>query len=167
MNILRSPVVTALLVALGAAGALAAAWYFQLVVGLAPCPLCLDQRLPYYAAVPLGLLLAFGAARAPQRIGLWRAGLALLALLMAVDAGIAIYHAGVEWQFWPGPTACTGTAPPVVRDIMSALRTTRVPRCDEAAWRMLGVSMAGWNALLALGLTAIAATGAIQAGRRR
>ncbi|OZA77985.1 MAG: disulfide bond formation protein B, partial [Azorhizobium sp. 39-67-5] len=158
---MRSPVVTALLVALGAAGALAAAWYFQLVVGLAPCPLCLDQRLPYYAAVPLGLLLAFGAARAPQRIGLWRAGLALLALLMAVDAGIAIYHAGVEWQFWPGPTACTGTAPPVVRDIMSALRTTRVPRCDEAAWRMLGVSMAGWNALLALGLTAIAATGAI------
>lgn len=167
MNILRSPVVTALLVALGAAGALAAAWYFQLVVGLAPCPLCLDQRLPYYAAVPLGLLLAFGAARAPQRLGLWRAGLALLALLMAIDAGIAIYHAGVEWQFWAGPTACTGSAPPVVRDIMSALKTTRVPRCDEAAWRMLGVSMAGWNAVLALGLTAIAATGTLLAGRRR
>ena len=167
MNTLRSPTVTALLVALGAAGALAAAWYFQLVVGLAPCPLCLDQRLPYYVAVPLGLLIALGAARAPERRSLWRAGLVVLAALMAVDAGIAIYHAGVEWQFWPGPTACTGSAPPVVRDIMSALKSTRVPRCDEAAWRMLGVSMAGWNALLALGLTAIAATGAILGERRR
>lgn len=167
MNILRSPVSTALLITFGSAGALAAAWYFQLVVGLAPCPLCLDQRLPYYAAVPLGLLVAWGAARAPQRAGLWRAGLFLLTALMAVDAIIAIYHTGVEWQFWPGPTACTGTAPPVVRDIMSALKTTRVPRCDEAAWRMLGISMAGWNALLALGLTAIGGIGTLMKDRRR
>ncbi|WP_341992891.1 disulfide bond formation protein B [Azorhizobium sp. AG788] len=167
MTLLRSPFVTAVLIALGAAGALAAAWYFQLVVGLAPCPLCLDQRLPYYAAVPLALLVAFGAYRAPRRLGLLRAGLLLLAALMAVDAGIAIYHAGVEWQFWAGPTACTGTAPPVVSDIMSALKTTRVPRCDEAAWRMLGISMAGWNAVLALGLTAIALVGALAAGSRR
>ncbi|MGU3494608.1 disulfide bond formation protein B [Xanthobacteraceae bacterium A53D] len=155
---LCSPRAAALLVALGSAFALASAWYFQLVVGLAPCPLCLDQRLPYYAALPIGLLLAaFGASRP----GLLRAGLWLLAVLMLVDAGIAIFHAGVEWQFWPGPTACAGGgAPPVVTDIMSALKTTRVPRCDEAAWRLFGISMAGWNALIALGLTAVAVAGA-------
>ncbi len=153
----------AALVALGAAAALAAAWGFQLLGGLAPCPLCLDQRLPYYAAVPLGLLLALVARRSPR---LGQMGLLLLAALMAVDAGIAIYHAGVEWQLWAGPTACTGSAPPVVSDIMSALKSTRVPRCDEAAWRMAGISMAGWNALLALGLTLLALAGACAPARR-
>ncbi|WP_245263445.1 disulfide bond formation protein B [Azorhizobium doebereinerae] len=156
-SLLRSPAAVALVVALGAAFALASAWFFQLVVGLAPCPLCLDQRLPYYAAVPIGLLLALVGRSRPEaaRLGLW-----LLAALMAVDAGIAIYHAGVEWRFWEGPTACTGTAPPMVSDIMSALKSTRVPRCDEAAWRLFGVSMAGWNALLALGLAGVAVLGA-------
>lgn len=163
-SLLRSPAAVALVVALGAAFALASAWFFQLVVGLAPCPLCLDQRLPYYAAVPIGLLLALVGRSRPEvaRLGLW-----LLAALMAVDAGIAIYHAGVEWRFWVGPTACTGTAPPVVSDIMSALKSTRVPRCDEAAWRLFGVSMAGWNALLALGLAGIALLGTILGAPRR
>ncbi|WP_244644696.1 disulfide bond formation protein B [Azorhizobium oxalatiphilum] len=147
----------ALLIALGAAFALASAWYFQLVVGLAPCPLCLDQRLPYYAAVPIGLILALVGRTRP---GVARWGLWILAALMAVDAGIAIYHAGVEWRFWEGPTTCTGTAPQVVTDIMAAIKTTRVPRCDEAAWRLFGISMAGWNALIALALAAIAVKGA-------
>ncbi|WP_244421777.1 disulfide bond formation protein B [Azorhizobium caulinodans] len=157
-HLFRSPVLVALFVALAAAATLAAAWFFQLVVGLAPCPLCLDQRLPYYTAVPVGLLLAFVGRSRPDlaRYGLW-----LLAALMAVDAGIAIYHAGVEWQFWPGPTTCTGSTPPMVTDIMSALKTTRVPRCDEAAWRLFGISMAGWNAVIALGLTGISLKGAL------
>lgn len=156
--IIRSPRTAGLLVALGAAFALAAAWFFQLVVGLAPCPLCLDQRVPYYVALPLALVLVWLAARGIDgfsRLGLW-----FLAALMAINVGIATYHAGIEWHFWPGPTACSGTAPVVVSDIMSALKTAHVPRCDEAAWRLFGISMAGWNVLIALALAAVAVWGA-------
>ncbi len=74
--------------------------------------------------------------------------------------GLAIFHAGVEWHFWQGPTTCSGAAPVAVSDIMSALKTAHVPRCDEAAWRFLGLSMAGWNALVALVLALVAVGGA-------
>lgn len=147
-----------LLVALGAAVTLGAAWFFQLVMGLVPCPLCLDQRIAYYAAVPLGLVLAVMAGRGHGTVA--RGGLWLLALLMLGNMGLAIYHAGVEWHFWQGPTTCSGGAPVAVSDILSALKTAHVPRCDEAAWRLLGISMAGWNALIALVLALIAIGGA-------
>jgi len=148
----------ALLLAAGSAFALAAAWYFQLVVGLAPCPLCLDQRIPYYAGLPLGLIAA--ALAWQGRKGLARTVLAVLAVAMLVNVGLAAYHAGVEWGFWPGPTACTGAPVIATGDILSALKGTRVPRCDEAAWRLFGLSMAGWNALIAAGLTLVAGLGA-------
>lgn len=147
----------ALLLVTGSALALAAVWYFQLVVGLAPCPLCLDQRLPYYATIPLGLL-AFVAART-GRITLARVLLGVIGLAMVGNMGLAIFHAGVEWKFWSGPTACTG-APVMTGNILSALKGARVPRCDEAAWRLFGVSMAGWNALIAAGLAVVAFGGA-------
>lgn len=137
--------------------ALAAAWYFQLVVGLAPCPLCLDQRIAYYAAVPLALV-AFAAAKG-GRAGLARALLVLLGLAMLANMALAIFHAGVEWRFWSGPTTCTG-APVMTGDVLSALKGARVPRCDEAAWRLFGLSMAGWNALIAAGLALVAFGGA-------
>lgn len=146
-----------LLLVAGSALALAAAWYFQLVVGLAPCPLCLDQRIAYYAAIPVGLA-AFAAAGA-GREGLARALLALLGLAMLANMGLAIYHAGVEWRFWTGPTACTG-APVTTGNVLSALKGARVPRCDEAAWRLFGLSMAGWNALVAAGLAVVGFAGA-------
>lgn len=158
MMSLRSPALACLLVALGAVAALAAAWFFQLVVGLTPCPLCLDQRIPYYVAAPLGLVLAFAAR--PLGTKWVRAGLWLLALLMVGNMVLAIYHAGIEWHFWQGPTACSGSAPVAVSDIMSALKTAHVPRCDEAAWRLFGISMAGWNALIAACLALIAIGGA-------
>ena len=152
----------ALLLVTGSALALAAAWYFQLVVGLAPCPLCLDQRLPYYAAIPLGLL-AFGAART-GRVTLARVLLGVIGLAMVGNMGLAIFHAGVEWKLWTGPTACTG-APVMTGNVLSALKGARVPRCDEAAWRLFGVSMAGWNALIAAGM-AVVAFGAATTGRK-
>jgi len=163
VNHLRSQTTACLLIALGAAFALAAAWYFQLVVGLAPCPLCLTQRIAYYIAVPAALGLALLATRGQRTLA--RLGLALLTLLMLGNAGIAGYHAGIEWGLWTGPTACSGSAPVVVSDIMSALKTAHVPRCDEAAWRLFGLSMAGWNALIALTLAGLAALGAV--GDRR
>lgn len=148
----------ALAIAFGAAFALAAAWYFQLVVGLAPCPLCLDQRIPYYAGIPLALL-AFGFATS-GRIGPARALLAVLGLMMLVNVGIAVFHAGIEWHFWAGPTTCSGAPQITTGNLLSQLKGARVPRCDEAAWRLFGVSMAGWNALIALALAAISLLGA-------
>lgn len=161
--LLRHPANASLIVVAGAVFALAAAWYFQLVMGLVPCPLCLDQRIPYYAAVPVGLA-AFVAARS-GRTGAARSLLVLLFLALAWNAGLATYHAGIEWGFWPGPTTCTGT-PALSTDILSSLRTAKVPRCDEAAWRLFGISMAGYNALIAAGLAVVAALGAL-AGKTR
>ncbi|MFG1358963.1 disulfide bond formation protein B [Xanthobacter pseudotagetidis] len=154
----------ALLVAAGSALALAAAWYFQLVVGLAPCPLCLDQRIPYYVGVPLALL-AFGAAQS-GRAGTARALMGVLFLLMLANVGLASFHAGVEWRFWPGPTSCTGAPAATSGSILSAIKGAHVPRCDEAAWRLFGLSMAGWNALIAAALAACALFGATS-GRKR
>lgn len=162
---LRVPRTACLLVMLGAVFALASAWYFQLVVGLAPCPLCLTQRIPYYVGAPLalaGLLLA-----GFRQDMLARLVLAVLALLMLANAGIATYHAGVEWHLWQGPTACAAAPPMVVNDIMAALQKTHVPRCDEAPWRLFGLSMAGWNAFIALALAGIAALGALGRAPRR
>ncbi|MFG1295766.1 disulfide bond formation protein B [Xanthobacter variabilis] len=151
---LRSPAHAALLVALGSGAALAAAWFFQLVVGLAPCPLCLDQRIPYYMALPLGLVTLAVLAAGKLRTG--RVLLALLAVMMLGNFALAVFHAGVEWRFWAGPTSCTGAPVMVTGDILSAIKGANVPRCDEAAWRLFGLSMAGWNAIVTAALALIA-----------
>src|ERR1700731_1704309 len=90
-----------------AAATISGAWFFQLVLEILPCPLCLEQRYAYYAAVPFAILVAFGAARGAPR-GVLIAGLAILALAVLANAVLGTYHAGVEWGFWKGPTDCTG-----------------------------------------------------------
>lgn len=161
LSIVRTPSRAALIITVGCAGALAAAWFFELFMGLAPCPLCLEQRIPYYVGLPFALMTTLVALAGYPRTA--RVFLALLAVLMFGNMALAIFHAGVEWQFWPGPTSCTGAPVMTQGDILSALKDAHVPRCDEAAWRLFGLSMAGWNALIAaaLGLIALvaAATG--------
>ena len=161
-NVASPGVLPALLIAFIAADTLAGAWFFQLVLDIRPCPLCLEQRYAYYLAVPLGLALAFAASRrAPQPVLL--AGFAVLLLAALANAWLGGYHAGVEWQFWQGPTDCSGP----VADLGSAgtllqrLDTVKVIRCDEVQWRFLGLSLAGYNALISLTLAAIAAWGAL------
>src|SRR5207253_6347559 len=103
-----SPALTAsLAIMVIAAVTLAGAWFFQLVLEILPCPLCLEQRYAYYASVPLAALVALAAARGAPR-GVLLLGLALLALAALANAGLGSYHAGVEWKFWQGPTDCTG-----------------------------------------------------------
>ena len=141
-----------------AAAAILGAYYFQYVRGLAPCPLCLDERIAYYVAIPLAGLMAVGA-RGHVRRGLLRAGLLVVGLVMLASAGLGAYHAGVEWHFWPGPADCSG---PIQRfgrasDLLRQLNSVHVVRCDDAAWRFLGVSLAGYNVLISLALAAIAA----------
>jgi len=136
-----------------AALTLAGAWFFELVLKLEPCPLCLDQRIPYYIAVPLGILVGL-----LRNASLARLGLALLGAVLLVGAGYGVYHAGIEWGFWEGPAACAaGAVTTPTGDILSSLKATqRVVSCSEAAWRFLGLSLAGYNVLIAGGLAVFA-----------
>ncbi|GGF00647.1 disulfide bond formation protein B [Stappia taiwanensis] len=141
----------------GGTAAISFAWGYQLIGGYAPCKLCLEQRVPYYAGLPLALvalwLLWRGAAR-----GLLVLVLLLVAALFAYGAGLGVYQAGAEWGFWPGPADCGGgSAPPAnAADLLNALRSTRVVSCTEASWRMFGLSFAGWNAVASTGLALLA-----------
>ncbi|MBS9475915.1 disulfide bond formation protein B [Ancylobacter radicis] len=149
-----------LIVAVAAAGTLAGAWYFQLVVGLAPCPLCLEQRIPYYVGVPLALVAVALAAAGKSSHA--RMALSLTGMLMALAACLAIYHAGVEWGFWAGPDACSGSGPALsTGNMLDSLQSARVVRCDEAPWRLFGLSLAGYNAFIAVALTLVALRGAV------
>jgi disulfide bond formation protein DsbB len=154
-------------IAIVAAATLAGAWFFQLVLGLEPCPLCLDQRVPYYIAVPLGVVLGFAARSAGmKRVARW--GLVILGAVLLVGAGYGVYHSGVEWGFWEGPASCSGGSPAApVGNILSSLKATaRVVPCTEAAWRFLGLSLAGYNVLIAGALAARACWTALsRAGR--
>jgi disulfide bond formation protein DsbB len=146
-----------------AAATLAGAWYFQLVLDIRPCPLCLEQRYAYYLAIPLGALVALAAARDAPR-GVLVAGLVLLAVLALGNAVLGTYHAGVEWGFWRGPTDCTGPVGNLgsAGDLLARLDTEKVIRCDEVQWRFLGLSLAGYNVLISLLMAAIAAWGIVR-----
>ena len=157
----RAPAVTAaLVVAVAGTATIAGAWFFELVLKLKPCPLCLEQRWPYYIAIPLALIVAVAAwRRAPRMIVI--GGLVVLALLMLWGLYLGVFHAGIEWKWWPGPTECSGPVdlgPP--SDLMKRLQSVNVIRCDEAAWRFLGLSLAGYNALIAAALALVALCGA-------
>ena len=159
--------VAALAIAVIAAATLAGAWFFQLVLDIRPCPLCLEQRYAYYLAVPLGLA---GRVRGrPRGAAAGAAGRALPCSLLAAlaNAWLGGYHAGVEWKFWQGPTDCTG---PVVNlgsagTLLERLDTVKVIRCDEVQWRFLGLSLAGYNVLISLLMAAIAVWGIVSAKR--
>ena len=156
-----NPAQTAALgVALVAASTLAGAWFFQLVLEVLPCPLCLEQRYAYYFAVPFGVLVAFAAAKGAPR-PLLLLGLAALALAALANAGLGTYHAGVEWGFWPGPTDCTGPVGNLgsAGNLLERLDKVKVIRCDEVQFRFLGISLAGYNVLISLLMAAIAAWG--------
>ncbi len=163
-----NPALTAALAVMAiAAATLAGAWFFQLVLDIRPCPLCLEQRYAYYLAVPLGALVALAAARDAPRPALY-AGFAILALAALGNAGLGAYHAGVEWGFWKGPTECTGPVGNLgsAGSLLARLDTVKVIRCDEVQWRFLGLSLAGYNVLISLLMAAIAAGGIVRSTRR-
>jgi disulfide bond formation protein DsbB len=137
---------------------LAAVWILQ-AFGYAPCELCLTQRYAFYAAAPLAALTALLAGRPAH--GLARAGLALLTLIFAANAVLAGYHAGVEYHWWAGPSACTGAVGPLdVTNLVKTLNAEKVVRCDEVQLRIAGLSLAGWNVLASAALAAYAALAA-------
>jgi len=150
-----------------AAATLAGAWFIQLVMGIQPCELCLAQRYAYYLVVPLGALAAIGAAKDAPR-GALVAGLAVIALATLGNAGLAAYHAGVEWGFWQGPSACTGPVGNLgsAGNLLERLDTVKVVRCDEVQWKFLGLSLAGYDVLISLLMAATAAWGALRTAKQ-
>ncbi len=151
-----STAVVAGILALASAATVGAAWWLQWR-GYVPCELCLKERIPYYATVPIAVLLA-GVPLSPQRR---RLGFAMLAVLFVAGAVLSVYHTGVEAKLWAGPTACSGamTAPAAVGDFLKQLNTISVVRCDEAALKVLGLSLAAWNAIVAFGLAVVSLIG--------
>lgn len=121
----------------------------QYVGGLAPCEMCYWQRWPHAAAIPLAAL-AFTAPASSSRS---RTLTLLAAAAMAVSGAIGVFHAGVELGLWEGFTACTATGAVTLENIMSA----PLVRCDQVQWSFMGISMAGWNAIISLGAAALIA----------
>jgi len=148
----------AILILVLVAATIGGAWIFQ-AIGYAPCELCLKQRYAYYLGIPLALITVIAALRrhetmlAPDFIA--------LALVFAFSAAFGAYHAGVEWGFWAGPSDCTGslTQAPNVTDFLKQLETVKVVRCDAVAIRILGLSLAGWNAIISAVIVVLALMG--------
>lgn len=133
-----------------AIGAILAALAFEYIGGYKPCPLCLQERYAYYAGIPaLFIALILYAAGRTQTAAVV---FLLISFAFAANAILGTYHAGAEWKFWPGPDTCGGasTAPVAASDLLKKLETIRVIRCDEAPWRMFGLSFAGWNAVISI-----------------
>ncbi|HEY6336334.1 MAG TPA: disulfide bond formation protein B [Alphaproteobacteria bacterium] len=138
---------------------LGGAFLFQYVGGLAPCVLCVYERYPYGAAIALSLVGVF------VRDARWRrAILALSALAFLIDAGIGVYHVGVEQHWWEGSAACTGSVSSGKAMTFEAFRqqilSTDVARCDHIPWSLFGVSLAGYNVLISIALALFAACAA-------
>jgi disulfide bond formation protein DsbB len=134
---------------LGSLALLLGAWAFQ-AAGYAPCKMCIWQRWPHGAAVVIagiGAMFPVGAIALPG------------ALAALTTSGIGAYHAGVEYGWWPGPASCTGSADTLSgmsgADLLSTDGPLGVVMCDEVVWSLLGISMAGWNAILSLGLALV------------
>jgi len=143
------------------AGMLAVAHGFQTFGGLAPCHLCLKQREVYWVAMGVS---AVAVAAGFTRVGAPAPRIAslVLAVVFAYGAYLAAFHAGAEWKWWPAPATCSSTGAVTAADLQALLSGSarRTPACDQAPWRLLGLSMAGWNCLVSVALVGLSLTAA-------
>ncbi|WP_299294238.1 disulfide bond formation protein B [uncultured Tateyamaria sp.] len=129
----------------GSLALLLGAFAFQHLGGLAPCKMCIWQRYPHVIAIAIGALALFVPAPALLALG---------ALAALATAGVGGYHVGVEQGWWEGPSTCTsGPVGSLDADaLFDQIMTAPLVRCDDIAWEFAGLSMAGWNMVLSLGL---------------
>ncbi|BBU62742.1 disulfide bond formation protein DsbB [Methylosinus sp. C49] len=139
------------------------AWIIE-AMGFAPCELCLKQRIPYYAGIPLAAFAAIALQRGGE--GAARVALALLGLLFAAGTALALYHSGVELKLFPGPSECTGALSKAgsFDDFRSSLDKMKVVSCDRPALRIFALTLSNWNVLISAALAAIAFR-AVRGGR--
>ena len=152
---------------LTATATITAALAFEYFGGYPPCSLCLQERYAYYFAVPasaIAFLLAQGHGARFARVLLL-----LIAVAFLANAVAGIYHSGIEWKWWAGPQSCAGTLDDLgaAGGLRSRIETINMVRCDEAPWRFLGLSLAGYSALISLLLAGIAVWGAAMEWRSR
>ncbi len=142
---------------------IATAWGFELIGGFVPCALCLQERAPYYIGLPLALA-ALLAALAGAKPTVVRMLLIMSVLIFAYGVYLGVYHAGAEWGWWLGPADCGGDTGSVgtVDDLLSQIQNIRVVSCTTASWRLLGLSFAGWNAVVCIFLVAVGLWGAFR-----
>ena len=166
-SLVPSPFLWRLIAIVVSLATLGAAHAFETFGGYAPCGLCLHQREVYWTALGIGVVgsvLAWKVPKLSTPISL------LLTLTFFVGMALAAYHSGVEWKWWPGPTSCTGPAGGVSGADMASLLAgakIRPPSCDEAAWRMFGISMAGYNTLISAGLVVLGLWSSLKAKEAR
>jgi len=123
----------------------------QHIGGYIPCKLCLEERIPYYSSLPLLVIALLLARKLPPF--LIRLLFLTVAALMLYNGSLSIYHAGAEWKFWAGPSDCTTAAAIITENalnLLDNLNAARPASCDEASFVFLGLSLAGWNALMSL-----------------
>jgi disulfide bond formation protein DsbB len=148
--------------ALACVALLGAAHAFERIGGYAPCALCLKQRELYWAALAVAggatIWTLISRARATPRLASF-----LLFAIFASETFAAVFHAGVERKWWPGPTTCTtarGGVDAAALDALLGGAPVTAPMCDAIAWQWAGLSMAGWNAIFALVLALVSAAAA-------
>lgn len=131
--------------------------------GLAPCELCLTERWPWDVAIVIAFVAAMvGSRRALPWVAL------LLAAVFVVGSVLALYHVAVEQHWLAGPTACTAAGTPATLAALKAQLLHRQPvRCDEPAWTLFGISLAGWNLIASLAMAAICVARFLGVGRQR
>jgi disulfide bond formation protein DsbB len=137
----------------------------QVFGGLTPCELCLEQRLAYYWGLPLLAVMLALWRRLPPPV--WYVAMLIVTAIFVWSTFMGAYHAGVEWGFWPGPTACTGIGETM--DFSALNNLTPVIGCDVVQFRFLGLSLAGYNALVSLAvviLLGLSIAMRMRAGRR-
>ena len=141
------------------------AWTYE-HLGYLPCELCYKERVPYYAAFVLAPVAAMAAQTG--RLLLARGVFLLMALLFAGDVALSIYHSGVEWKIFQGPSDCSGalTTAATVEDFMQQLRKVKVVRCDEPTLWVFGLTLANWNVVVAAALAGLATCAGVLLARR-
>ncbi len=137
----------------------------QYLGGLVPCELCLEQRQPYYWGLPILAAVLVLWNRLPLPV--WYIAMAIVTALFVWSTYMGVFHAGVEWGFWPGPTACTGVGEGFSFDSLSNLNDVHIVGCDVVQFRFLGISLAGYNALVSLAIVVLLAVSMIAQFRRR
>lgn len=130
---------TALFATAGSVALMLGALAFQYIGGMAPCKMCIWQRWPHVIAIAIGILIYF----VPNKLLTLFGG-----LVVFLGACIGVYHAGVEQKWWVSPTDCTGTGLTLSDNLLDMSVPVNIVMCDVIPWSMLGVSMAGWNAII-------------------
>ena len=153
----QSLLVAGLVTIVAGLAAIGGAWAFE-YAGYVPCALCLEQRWPYYLGLPLALVAVVLVLAVPRLTPLARIAMLVVGVMFLAGGLLGIYHAGVEWGFWPGPASCgLGGGVTSGGNLLEQMRATRLVPCDEAAYRFLGISLAGYNAVVSLAIAGVIA----------